>query len=78
MDSITVTLPPDLEAFVDLQVAEGGYDGADDYVLQLILADAQRQARGQLQNMLHDGLATPEADWTKDEMDRLRATGRAA
>lgn len=76
MDSITVSLAPALEAFVDVQVADGGFDSASDYIAGLIRADEQRKARERLETLLLDGLASPESPWTNGDMDQIRASGR--
>lgn len=46
MSHITISLPDNLKAYVDEQVAQGGY-ASDDYFLALVRLDQRRrQAKG--------------------------------
>lgn len=62
MTSMNISLPECLRAFVEEQVAHGGYSTASEYVRQL-LRDAQRRAAEQrLQALILDGLESGEAE----------------
>ncbi len=57
MSRITISLPASLKAYVDKQVAQGGYAFADDYFLALVLLDRQRrQAKEAPDSLLIEGL----------------------
>ena len=57
MSHITISLPDSLKAYVDEQVAQGGYASVDDYFLALVLLDQQRrQAKEAPDSLLIEGL----------------------
>jgi antitoxin ParD1/3/4 len=60
METIHVSLPDPLKAFVETQVAEGGYSSASEYVRDLIRADQKRKAEGKLEALLLEGLNSGE------------------
>lgn len=75
MTPTTVTLPDPLKAFVEEQVARGGYDSPGEYIRELIRRDRDRQA---LRGLLMDGLGSGPGDladdaWFEDLRARLRA-----
>jgi antitoxin ParD1/3/4 len=68
--SLHLTLSEDLRAFIDIQVAEGGYGTPDEYVRELLISEKRRKAREHLDRLLlagvDSGAPTPmtEEDWT--------------
>ena len=78
MDSMNISLPGALKAFVESEIANGRYRSASEYVRELIRADEKRKARETLETLLLEGLASPEAEWTKQDIDDIRASARAA
>jgi antitoxin ParD1/3/4 len=65
MDTLRVTLPEAMKAFVDERVSEGRYKDASEYVCELIQADRRRKAEEHLDALLLEGLesgASIEAD----------------
>jgi antitoxin ParD1/3/4 len=60
METIHVSLPDPLKAFVETQVAEGGYSSASEYVRDLIRADQKRKAEEKLEALLLEGLNSGE------------------
>jgi len=73
---MNISLPGPLKAFIDGQVADGRYSSASEYVRELIRADEKRKAQEKLENLLLEGLASAEAAWTQEDMDRIRASAR--
>ncbi len=81
MQTMNISLPDPLKAFVDGQVAQGRYSSASEYVRELIRADERRKAQEALESALLEGLNSPEAplaaeDWTAiraEAMNRLAA-----
>jgi antitoxin ParD1/3/4 len=53
-------LPDSLKAFVETQVAEGGYSSASEYIRELIRADQKRKAEEKLEALLLEGLNSGE------------------
>ena len=68
MDTLTVSLPEALTAYLQEQVASGHYSTADDYIQTLIQQDKER--KNQLEPLLLEGLASGDptpmtaADWS--------------
>ena len=64
MTSLTVPMPPALQAGVDARLAEGGYADAADYLRDLVRRDrADAQAdRSWLKAMIAEGLASGIVD----------------
>ena len=56
MTDIHVTLPDGLQAFVEEQVAQGGYGTASEYLRALVRNDQMRKARERLEALLIEGL----------------------
>jgi antitoxin ParD1/3/4 len=56
MSTMNISLPEALKAFVDDQVAGGGYGSSSEYVRDLIRKDQERQ---QLRRLLLDGAESP-------------------
>lgn len=66
MSHITISLPDNLKADVDEQVAQSGYASVNDYFLALVRLDQRRrQAQESLDSLLLDGL---------DSLDRGEGT----
>ena len=65
-----VRLSADHAAFVEQEVATGGYADASEYVARLI--DARAQAQNELETSLLEGLEGPVTEWTEADGDRLR------
>ncbi len=58
-NSLTVSLPEALTAYLQEQIAAGHYDTADDYIQALIQQDKARKEH--LEHLLLEGLASGEA-----------------
>lgn len=67
-----VRLSPDHAAFVQQEVATGGYADASDYVGRLIDAQARASAQARLEDMLLEGLRGEAEPWTQQDGERLR------
>jgi antitoxin ParD1/3/4 len=79
MDSMNISLPSALKAFVDGQVASGHYATASEYVRELIRNQAKADAQAKLEELLLEGLEGEMTPWTEEDSDALRrlaATGR--
>ena len=76
MESMNISLPEPLKAFVDSQISTGRYSSASEYVRELIRADEKRKAEEQLEAKLMEGLNSPEnelspADWVAIRKEAL-------
>ena len=72
MDSMNISLPSALKAFVDGHVAEGHYATASEYVRELIRNDAKAKAQAKLDALLLEGLEGEDMEWTAADWNRLR------
>ncbi len=69
MKSINISLPDMMRAYVEEQVAGGGYSTISEYFRELVRQDQKRKAKEHLETLLLEGLnsgsATPltEQDW---------------
>lgn len=71
MGTMNISLPDPLKAFVELQVAQGGYGTSSEYVRELIRKDQDRTA---LRGLVLDGAASPPDKPADDTyFDELRA-----
>lgn len=65
-------------AFLDDQVAHGGYADIGEYIAALIEADARAKAQTRLEDLLLEGLEGEATEWTEADSERLKrlaATG---
>jgi antitoxin ParD1/3/4 len=79
MDSMNISLPHRLKAWIEGQVADGRYSSASEYIRELIRADEKAKAQAKLEDLLLAGLEGEETDWTEADsaaLLRLAATGR--
>jgi antitoxin ParD1/3/4 len=69
MTSMNISLPESMKAYIEEQIAQGGYSTASEYFRELIRGDQKRKAQERLETLLWEGLdsgaATPmdERDW---------------
>ncbi|HZO91652.1 MAG TPA: type II toxin-antitoxin system ParD family antitoxin [Chthonomonadaceae bacterium] len=85
MATMNISLPDTMKAFVEAEVAEGGYNTASEYFRALVREAQERKARVRLEALLLEGLqsgaATPmtEDDWEDIRREvRERAVQRNA
>lgn len=56
MTNMNVSLPETLKAYVEEQVASGGYGTVSEYLRELIREDKKRKAQERLESFLLEGL----------------------
>jgi antitoxin ParD1/3/4 len=83
METISISLPPALEEFVDTQVSAGRFGTVSEYVRQLIRNDQQRAEReaidGRLVEAIDGGSTSLTAeDWQRVRQEVQRRTARRA
>jgi antitoxin ParD1/3/4 len=75
MTTVNISLPDEMKAFVDTQMAQEGYASASEYLRALIRDAQKRQAKRELESKfreaLESGPATPMArdDWNQLELN---------
>ena len=72
MTTMNISLPEEMKAFIDAQIAREGYASASEYVRDLIREAQRRQARNELDAKLLEGLEGPAVDMTRDDWDAIR------
>ncbi len=72
MQSMNISLPDPLKAFVDGQIARGRYSSVSEYVRELIRADEKRKAEDQLEALLLEGLQGEELALTPAAWQAIR------
>ncbi len=86
MTTMNISLPEEMKAFIEAQMAQEGYASASEYLRSLIREAQKRQAKQALDAKLLEGLQSPasemtEADWTAlrqriyERSPELRAQG---
>lgn len=73
MTILTITLPEPLQAFVDEEVAKGGYNSAGEY-LELLIYQAREQVECELAHLVNGAAAEAGdclASLTPEEQERL-------
>lgn len=65
MTTLNISLPESMWAFIDEQIAKGGYSTASEYIRQLIRQDQKQAAQMKIEAMLLEGI---------DSGDRIEVT----
>ena len=73
MTTLNISLPEAMRAFIDEQIAKGGYITASEYIRQLVRAAQKRQAQERLEELLLEGLDSGEpTPMTAQDWDDIR------
>lgn len=72
METMNISLPERMKAYVDSQIAEGRYSSASEYVRDLIRDDERRKAEEQLETLLLKGIRGEKSALTKQDLDDIR------
>ena len=73
METMNISLPSPLKAFVDQQVAGGTYSSTSEYVRELLRQAQKRQAEERLEQLLLEGLDSGEpVEMTKQDWEDIR------
>ncbi len=73
METMNVSLPEKLRAFVEQQVSSGDYGTASEYVRALLRADQRRAAEQRLERLLLEGLESSEPkEMTAEDWSNIR------
>jgi antitoxin ParD1/3/4 len=73
MQTMNVSLPEQLKAFVDHQVGSGRYGTVSEYVRELIREDEKRKAQEKLETLLLEGLQSGKpTEMTRKDWAEIR------
>jgi antitoxin ParD1/3/4 len=75
MSKLDIKLPDPLKAFVEKQVAQCGYEDANDYMRELIEADRRKKLREELEPQLLAAARGPSEEMTDDDWKAARQEG---
>lgn len=76
MTTLNISLPDSMRAFIDEQIAQGGYSTASEYIRDLIRQAQKRAAQEKLDSLLLEGLESGEPievtdEWWQEKQKRL-------
>ncbi|MBX9255312.1 type II toxin-antitoxin system ParD family antitoxin [Desmonostoc muscorum CCALA 125] len=77
MKSINISLPDTMRAYIEEQVAQGGYSSVSEYFRELVRQDQKQRAKERLETMLLEGLNSGNAtEMTVQDWEDIRQTIR--
>ena len=71
MTTMNISLPDEMKAFVESQLAREGYASASEYLRDLIRDDRKRRAKRELESKILEGLQGPSVVMNRDEWDSV-------
>jgi antitoxin ParD1/3/4 len=71
MATMNISLPDEMKAFVEAQMAEEGYASASEYLRALIREAQKQRAKQMLESKLLEGLQGPAVEMTRDDWDSI-------
>ena len=73
MQTMNISLPDQLKAFVDDQVGSGRYSSVSEYVRDLVRVDEKRKAQEKLEGLLMEGiLSSGSSEMRKEDWAEIR------
>jgi len=72
MTTMNISVPDEMKAFVEAQMAQEGYASASEYLRALIRDAQKRQAKQELEAKLLEGLQSPVSEMTDADWSTLR------
>ena len=71
MTTMNISLPDEMKAFIEAQMAAEGYASASEYLRNLIRDAQKRQAKQELEAKLLEGLQGPLVEMTPEDWDSI-------
>lgn len=72
IETMNISLPTSLKAYVQQRVKRDGYGNVSEYVRELIRDDQEKKVQQQMDQLLLEGLEGPTTPLTKDDWAKLR------
>jgi len=72
MTTMNISVPDEMKAFVEAEMAQEGYASASEYLRALIRDAQKRRARQDLEAKLLEGLQGPAVQMTRDDWDSIQ------
>jgi antitoxin ParD1/3/4 len=81
MTTLNISLPDSMRAFIDEQIAQGGYSTASEYIRDLIRQAQKQAAQEKLDSLLIEGLESGKPievtdEWWQEKQERLNKLRR--
>ena len=75
MTILNISVPESMEAFINEQIVQGGYNDANEYILNLLRQEQEQSQAAQVEALLLEGLESGKPiEVTEDWWERKRAT----
>lgn len=71
MTTMNISLPEEMKAFIEAQMATDGYASASEYLRALIRDAQKRRAKQALEAKLLEGLQGPAVEMTREDWDSI-------
>jgi antitoxin ParD1/3/4 len=72
MQTMNISLPDPMKAFVDGQISTGRYSSVSEYMRELIREDEKRKAQDQLEALLLDGMRGEMTPLNSEDFKSIR------
>jgi antitoxin ParD1/3/4 len=72
MTTMNISLPEEMKAFIEAQMASEGFASASEYLRTLIRDEQKRRAKQALEAMLLEGLQGSAVEMTREDWTSLR------
>ncbi len=72
MTTMNISLPEEMKAFVETQMAQEGYASASEYLRGLIREAQIRRAKQELEAKLLEGMQGPAVEMTREDWDSIK------
>jgi len=76
MTTMNISVPDEMNAFVEAQMAQEGYASASEYLRALIRDAQKRRAKQELETKLLEGLQGPAVKMTRKDWDSIEREAR--
>ena len=71
MTTMNISLPDEMKAFIEAQIAQEGHASASEYFRALVREVQKRKARQELEAKLLEGLQGPATEMTRDDWESI-------
>ncbi len=72
MTTMNISLPEEMKAFIEAQMAQEGYASASEYLRFLIREAQKRRAKQELEAKLLEGMQGPAVEMTREDWESIR------
>jgi antitoxin ParD1/3/4 len=73
MTTMNISLPDEMRAFIEAQIAQEGFASASEYLRSLVRDAQKRKVRLELEAKILEGLQGPSVEMTREDWESIRA-----